>query len=158
MTAYQAKRGRRAAGERGAALIISLIMVFMLALMGVSAMRSSVLEQQMAINSILSSDVLQAAESANEVVLNDQANLARAYQHVDNEITIDRPLGENALFDSEVTLRYVSEGNGVGNSVDAGFGSSSFVSLRYVSSGIARLEEARASRQVDQGVYRSAPK
>ena len=155
MHEYRRRTRRGASRQRGAVLIISLILIFVLSLAGVSSMRNSALEQQMAVNSILSSDVLQAAESANEVVLNDQRNLARAYES--DSITLQNPLGDDSPFASRVTLEYVGEGNAVGGSLNAAQGSNSFAALRYVSSGIARLDDARVSRQVDQGVYRSAP-
>ena len=143
--------------ERGAALLVAMIMIFLLSLMGVSAMRSANLEQQMAVNAILASDVLQAAESANEVILNDQTNLVAAFEASDKMITVDSPLGEDARFDTHVTLRFVGEGNAIGASLDAAQGASSFDALRYVATGDASIAAVRASRRVEQGAYRNAP-
>ena len=129
--------------SRGAALLV--------------AMESGPNVLRMAVNSILSNDVLQGAESANEVILNDRDNLAAAYLAADDTLEVDDPLGDDSLFDSRVTLRYVGEGNAVGASLDASQMSSSFDALRYVAEGEARLDAVRASRRVDQGAYRNAP-
>ena len=152
----RARRAHRRA-ERGAALLVAMIMIFMLSLLGVSAMRGSALERQMAVNAILAGDVLQAAESANEVVLNDRANLTAAFLASDDHIVVEAPLGADATFDSRVTLRYVGEGNAIGASLNAAQGASSFDALRYVATGDASIASIRTSRRVEQGAFRTAP-
>ena len=134
-----------------------MIMIFLLSLLGVSAMRNATLEERMAVNSILTRDVLQAAESANEIVLNDMTNLTAAYLDPTNQIQKSTDLRADIGMQSSVTLRYVGEGNALGASLDASQNASSFDALRYVATGDARIDAVRARRRVNQGAYRNAP-
>ena len=157
MNAMRTRASERHATERGAALMVAMIMVFALSLMGVSAMRNSTLEQQMAVNSILANDVLQVAESANEIVLNDRDNLTAAYLAPSDTMSFTPTLREEVGMTSRVVLSYVGEGNAVGASLDARQGANSFDALRYVASSEARIDAVRARRRIDQGAYRNAP-
>ena len=169
MTPFDARARRcrrRRPRQRGAALLVAMIMIFVLSLMGMSAMRGSTLERRMADNSILAREVLQSAESANEIALNDRANLALAYRLHTESLAADAPptglelrpvLRTDVDLRTEVTVRYVGEGNAVGASLDASQGANSFDSLHYVVEGRARLPSVRAARDVHQGAYRNAP-
>jgi len=50
--------------QRGGALLVAMVMIFMLSIMGISVMRSSTLEHRMAVNAIRTAATFQAAESA----------------------------------------------------------------------------------------------
>ncbi len=59
-----ARSPARAAGQRGAALVVSLLILLVLTLIGVSGMQSTVLEERMASNTRERNIAFQAAESA----------------------------------------------------------------------------------------------
>lgn len=143
------------ARQQGAALFVSMIIIFMLSIMGVSAMRGSTLEHRMASNSAYAIDVLQAAESSNELALNNYENLKNASNS--GPITIETNLRVDINMRSEVTLKYVGEGNAVGFSLNADQDAPAVSSHRYIAEGSAILESVQASRRIEQGAYRIAP-
>ena len=167
MTPIDARpRPRPVSRQRGAALLVAMIMIFVLSLMGVTVMRGSTLERRMADNSILAREVLQSAESVNEIALNERANLASAYKlHTDAlaagqasaGLRLTPTLRTDVDMTTTATVHYVGEGNAVGASLDASQGANSFDSLHYVVEGRAALPSVRAARDVHQGAYRNAP-
>jgi len=149
---------RYRSSERGTALMVALVMIFMLSIMGISAMRSSTLESRMAANSIQASSAFQAAESSTEIMLNDPANINAAWADQVAGVTLnttDELDGAAISMDSNVTLRYVGKGPAPGFSL--GLGSNNFSSLRFQSNGTGSIDAVRASSQVEQGAYRIVP-
>lgn len=144
--------------ERGGALLVAMIMIFMLSVMGVSVMRSSTLEKRMAVNAIQSSTTFQAAESAADLALNDTDSL---------DMAIDVGIGQPALIlpidpvradiglESRSTLKYMGEGIAEGFSM--GEGASTFISHRFVARGVSAIASVRSQSSVEQGAYRVAP-
>jgi len=144
--------------QRGGALLVAMIMIFMLSVMGVSAMRSSTLEKRMAVNAIQSSTTFQAAESAADLALNDADSMDMAIN-----IGIDQPalvlpipaVRADIGLESTSTLRYMGVGHAEGFSM--GEGASTFISHRFVASGVSAIESVRSQSSVEQGAYRVAP-
>lgn len=120
-------------------------------------MRSATLERQMVSNAVQSRDVFQAAESSNEIVLNSFANLTSAFESATQSIVIDTEVREGIGLQSQVTLRYIGEGNASGASLSAMQGANSFDALRFVAEGVAKVDAIRASRRIDQGATRTVP-
>lgn len=143
--------------QRGAALMIAMIIIFLLSLMGVSAMRSASLEKQMVGNAVQARDVFQAAESSNEVALNSSQNLTDTFNATDQTLIIDTNIRSDIGMQSQVTLRYVGEGNATGASLNAMQGANSFDALRFVAEGVARIDAVKANRRIDQGATRTVP-
>lgn len=139
--------------QRGGALMVAMVMIFMLSIMGVSAMRGSSLEQRMAANSIMTSNTFQAAESATEIVLNDPNQMVAAY--MGGSVTLDTSGHAPESMDSEVTLTYTGDGPAPGYS--AGAGQALFRALRFVAEGSANIDAASANSTVRQGAYRVVP-
>ncbi len=148
---------KRTSREQGAALLISLVMIFLLALMGVSSMRSASLERQMVGNAVQARDVFQAAESSNEHALNSSKNLTDVFNSPDKYLVFDTDVRSDIGLESQVTLRYVGEGNATGASLNAMQGSNSFDALRFVAEGVATVDAIGASRRIDQGATRTVP-
>jgi hypothetical protein len=143
--------------QRGGALLVAMVMIFMLSIMGVSVMRSSTLEKRMAINAIQTSTTFQAAESASDLVLNDATNLTAAFnagQLKTIMLDIDEVRTDIGL-ESLSTLTYIGDGAAEGFSFGEDTGS--FMSLRYVANGISKIEAARSQRNIEQGAYRVVP-
>ena len=143
--------------QGGAALLVAMVMIFLLSVMGVSSMRSASLEKQMVSNAIQARDVFQAAESSNELALNSSQNLIDAFNATDKVIVLDTQIRSGINLQSQVTLRYVGEGNATGASLNAMQGANSFDTLRFVAEGVANIESVKARRRIDQGVTRIVP-
>lgn len=141
--------------DEGSALLMSIILIFMLSIIGVSAMRSSTLEHQMASNALFARDVFQAAESSNEMLLNDTANLGRALTRC--SVSLVTPLREDIGLRSQATLRHVGEGNAAGYSLDASQNAATISAQRYIVEGVASIDSVRTSRRIEQGASRPAP-
>lgn len=140
--------------QKGSALLIAMVMIFMLSLMGVSAMRGSTLEKRMAINAIQSSTTFQAAESASELALNQPANLNRAYQQgMNNELILEiDEVHEDIGMESRSVLEYVGD-----NALPPGFSVGIVASVIYVASGVSAIPAVRSQSTVEQGAYRVVP-
>ncbi len=149
MTALQLNK------ERGSALMLSLLLIFVMSLIGVSTMRSATLEKRMAANSVQTAYAFQAAETATEERVNDQTVFSNAYTLNGTSIiknttqTTDpkKPITSNSV-------RYLGEGGATGNSIGLGSG---FTALRFEVIGEAELPAVNARAQVVQGGYLIAP-
>lgn len=102
--------------QRGAVLIISLLVLLVLTLIGVSSLDSSILEEKMASNSQISTTAFQSAESAiREKYYEERVNPAMAVVHAQNgntdncdncgvesstEMVYPNPLGKPTLYNS----------------------------------------------------------
>jgi len=141
--------------QEGTALLVAMVMLFMMSIMGISAMRGSTLEKRMAINSVKSATVFHAAESTSDAALNDTNNLTKAYnlgvgqnKKIGGEVDLQSTIA-NATHEYE--LQYTGEG------LAPGF-STGFVTLRFEATGISKIKGARAQSVVQQGAYRVVPK
>ena len=143
--------------QDGAALIVAMVMIFLLSVMGISSMLSASLEKQMVSNAVQANDVFEAAESSNEVALNSSQNLTDAFNATDQFIVLDTEVRNGINLQSQVTLRYVGEGNATGASLNAMQGANSFDALRFVAEGVANIESVKARRRIDQGATRTVP-
>ncbi|MDC0435238.1 PilX N-terminal domain-containing pilus assembly protein [bacterium] len=143
--------------QRGTALVVAMLIIFMLTIMGMSAMRGSSLEHQMATNAVQAAVSFQAAESSTDLALNDTTKLNEVRQETSkskNYVT-DLKLGIDGMV-SEVTLRYVGYGPALGASTSVR-GGSSFRALRFEAQGTASIDAVRSNATVLQGAYRRAP-
>lgn len=156
--------------ERGTALLVALVMIFMLSIMGISAMRSSTLESRMAANSIQASSAFQAAESSTEIMMNDPANLVLAWTRQaavpsnnpgtdpNNRVdinTTDQLDGDDISMVTDAKMVYVGDGPAPGFSL--GQGNNNFMSLRFKANGTGNITAVQASAEVEQGSYRIVP-
>ncbi|NND91533.1 MAG: hypothetical protein HKN42_11780 [Granulosicoccus sp.] len=143
--------------QRGGALLVAMVMIFMLSIMGVSVMRSSTLEKRMAINAIQTSTTFQAAESAANLALNRPANLNVAHSagsHKPVVLAIDEVHLDIGL-ESRSTLEWV--GSGVAPGFSLGEGTAGFEGLYYVATGVSAIDAVRSQSTVEQGAYRVVP-
>lgn len=149
--------------QGGGALLVALIIIFMLSIMGVSSMRGSTLEKRMATNSIQTATTFQAAESMNEVAINNTTNLTRALNRANiervrqgildqsNKLHVEYDLQQAVDVSNEATVEYV----GIGPAF--GFSAGGFVAYRYSIESAASVNAVRAAGEVTQGAYRVAP-
>jgi len=158
---------RSTRSQRGGALLVAMIMIFMLSILGISAMRGSTLERRMATNSIQTATTFQGAESTSELALNDDNNLNQAILTADfdavnqgnlsdsDKIEINYTINQELGMDSQASLQYVGRGPAYGFST--GVGGSKFQAFRYEVQGGAKVDAIRARAAVTQGAYRIAP-
>ncbi|MEE9320317.1 MAG: PilX N-terminal domain-containing pilus assembly protein [Granulosicoccus sp.] len=141
--------------QRGAALLVAMVMIFMLSVLGVSAMRGSTIERRMATNSIQTQTNFQAAESSSEIGLNDSTNLENAYEANGTIVTVDTDLQHAMGSDSEVQLQYIGEG--IAEGFSTGSGSNKFMALRFEARGLSNADTVRARSEILQGANRVVP-
>lgn len=151
-------RSRIAAGSQtGGALLVAMVMIFMLSIMGASAMRSSTLEKRMTANAIQTSATFQAAESASNLALNDPDNLTTTYNTGYKKkviLPIDEVRDDIGL-ESRSLLEWVGTGAAPGYSL--GEGKAGFQGLYYVATGVSAIDTVRSQATVEQGAYRIVP-
>jgi len=140
--------------QHGGALMISMVLIFMMSVMGISSMRSATLEKRMAANSVHKSVVLQAAESATELAIGKRWNLEQALDRDGAEHEASVALNT----DTALSLNAVVEFKGLGPPLGFGLGAGSgFTAYRYETKGDASLAEIQAKSVVIQGAYHIAP-
>ncbi|WP_456085437.1 pilus assembly PilX family protein [Marinobacter lipolyticus] len=145
--------------ERGATLIVSLIVLLVLTLIGIAGMNTSVMQERMAVNSQNSNRSFQAAESTVRSLM----DLVYA-----NNLDLLRESMQNASgLSSEVNVT-IDSGNGVsgsyqarylgevivtsGSSMDADESSNQLKGFRYELEGEANMTNTGASARVFKGI------
>lgn len=140
--------------QSGAVLIISLLMLVVLTLLGVTAMSSSTMGEKMSANNMNYNAAFHASESAVEAALDDASSLAQAINSA-APVTITVDLGDpNISTSADVT--YLGSGIALGFSL--GQNSSSFSSYRFDATGTAIKNNVGAKTITSQGVHRVGPK
>ncbi len=143
--------------ERGAALLIAIVMIFMLSLMGVSAMKGSALERRMASNSVQSAAAFQAAESLTDIALDNEANLDAAWRIQPGVYTVPSIDLKNSFVAAQgVETEFIGDGLPIGYSLAVGNGSS-FSAFNYEIKGATVMEGTRTASAVTQGAFRIVP-
>lgn len=146
-------------GERGATLIVSLIVLLVLTLIGVAGMNTSVMQERMAVNSQNSNRAFQAAESTVRSLLDD------VYA---NDLTLLRDSMQNSSGLSDRVTMTIDSGKGVsgsyqarylgeviitsGSSMDADESSNQLKGFRYELEGEASVANTGASARVFKGI------
>lgn len=141
--------------QRGGALLVAMVMIFMLSVLGVSAMRGSTIERRMASNSIQTQTNFQIAESSSEIGLNDSENLESAYEAGGSTVTVDTNIQHAMGSDSEVQMQYIGEG--IAEGFSTGSGSNKFMALRFEARGLSNADSVRARSEILQGANRVVP-
>jgi len=137
--------------QSGAALMVAMVLIFMLSILGVSAMRDATLEGQLASNSVQKEITFQSAESATDTVLSIEDALdSRA---VESTICKETPtllnMNDLSQADSQTTVARVKYG---GKSLPTGWTVGVIGGRRFVVTGTSTLPEANTSTTIVQGV------
>ncbi len=142
--------------EHGGALLVSIIMIFMMSILGVSTMRGSTIERRMADNSIITNKNFQIAESSTELSLNEINNLADAING-GQPLQVDTEVYKNTTaITSWAELTFVGRGFQEGTSFGDG-NPGTFDSGRFVSRGNSESASVRASSEIHQGASHTIP-
>ena len=139
--------------QSGAVLVISLILLLVLTVIGVTSMRSATLEEKMAANSMNYGVTFHAAESAIENALDDTNSLVQAIL-TSGTVAVDLDVGDSSV-NSSANVTYLGSGIALGFSL--GQNSSAFSSYRFDTTGTATRTNTGASVSVSQGVRRIGP-
>lgn len=146
--------------QRGAALIVSLVVLLVLTLIGVAGMNTSVMQERMAVNSQNSNRAFQAAESTVSALTN---------QLYANDLSLLRESMQSATEESSVvSVTTLDPGNGItgtyqarflgeiiitsGSSMNADESSSQLKGFRYELIGEAEMANTGAEARVFKGI------
>ncbi len=135
------------AKQDGAALLVSLVFIFLMSVLGISAMIDATLEGQLANNAIQKELTLQAAEAASNKLLNEPNAL-------ENSICDNNPIWEAQPHLQQSTeqmtrarVEYGGRANPIGYSLGGPIGA-----RRFVVTGDSRIDSVSTGSQVSQGV------
>ena len=142
--------------QRGAALLVALVMIFMMTVLGLTAMRESSLEKRMTTNSVHKSSTFQSAESATDLIINDTDNLSDAFTQPNLPLNVTLPLPSNTEMTLTGTIEYTGVGPPIGFSLGK-TGGGGFQALRFRVEGDAEIINVQSSTTVRQGTFRTVP-
>lgn len=140
--------------QQGAALLVAMVLLFMMSVLGVTAMRESTLEKKMTTNSVHKSSTFQSAESATDMAIGDPDNLSAAFTANGAHLQIELPPTSNTQMKADANLYFAGSGPPVGFSLGTGGG---FQALRFVAEGFAEIAAVQSATAVHQGAYRTVP-
>jgi len=140
--------------QRGAALLVALVMIFMMTVLGLTAMRESSLEKRMTTNSVHKSSTFQAAESATDLIINNEANLTEAFTREGEIVNVALPIPTNTEMELTGSIEYTGHGAPSGFSFGKKGG---FQALRYRVQGDAKIVNVQSASKVFQGTYQIVP-
>jgi len=135
--------------QTGAALMVSLVLIFMMSVMGISAMRSANLDKRMSTNAVHKSRTFQAAESITELALDDRGALGKALTS-GGVVMSDVKLNTDENLKTKVTLEFTGMG------MVSGW-STTFMGPQFQVVGTGEIENVYAKTRIVQGAYVPAP-
>ncbi|NND93085.1 MAG: hypothetical protein HKN42_19670 [Granulosicoccus sp.] len=133
--------------EKGSVLMVAMIMIFMLSILGVSAMRGASLEGQLASNAVHKEITFQAAESASDAVLAIDGKLESIICNDTDETFSQNALGQSAEQVTASVLEYGGRAPALGYSLGGSIGA-----RRFVVTGSSSLPDVHTSTTIVQGV------
>ncbi len=134
--------------EQGAALMVAMVMIFVMSLLGVSAMRSGTMETRMVANAFEKDLTFQAAESATDFIIADDAKLEDVICQPSAVRSDVNQLESGAILETIVDVSYGGESVAIGYSLDSGF-----TAMRFIASGRSTLVESGTASRITQGVF-----
>lgn len=140
-----------AKNQQGAALMVSMVLIFMLTILGISAMREATLEGQLAANSIQKEITFQSAESATDIVMaiEDSANAMSPVAVIckpKKEFDMNN-LSVPDVQETKVSVEYGGQSLPVGYSLGGQVGG-----RRFVVTGESNLPGVSTSTRIAQGI------
>lgn len=132
--------------EEGAALLVSMVMVFMLTILGIASMQGATLENSLAANAIQKDTTFQAAESATDMAL----STPNAVENVicsPATTTTAASLSQSSAQDTRFTLEYGGRALPVGYSLGGPIGA-----RRFVVTGTSEIPDSHTRTSIAQGV------
>jgi type IV pilus assembly protein PilX len=140
--------------QQGVVLLMSLIILVVMTVIGISLMGNSTLEERMAANQMNEHLILHASESATEIMVDDTDTLADALVSA-TPITVSVNVGDSSITAAAV-LTYDGAANPQGWSM--GVNDGSFMAHTIKTEGTATKSNANATITTVQGISRLGPK
>jgi len=147
----------RSKRQHGGALLVSIIMIFMMSILGISTMRGSTIERRMADNSVATNTNFQIAESSTEMSLNTPDNLLTAYAADGQDVAIQTTINPNVAATSWANLKFVGLGGAIPGWATGVGNTTTFVGARFIANGNSRSATVRADSEIEQGAGRPVP-
>lgn len=137
--------------QEGAALIVSIAIIFVISILSVSSMRESTLEGQLAANAFQKEITFQSAESASDIVLaiedSSQSMAVESFICKDDEKFLMDDLSVPDVQNTSVTVGYAGQALVTGWSLGGPVGG-----RRFVVTGKSELPGANTTTQISQGI------
>lgn len=142
-------------GQQGAVLAVSLVILFLLSILGLAVMKSSTLEEKMAANALHHDIAFQVTETVSENEISNTQNMVNAFNSTSASTTVNFKHSTIDMVDATTTVSYVKESFAPGFSLS---GSSGKVSMyMFVANTVGTINQTNTSARVIQGFYRKAP-
>jgi len=133
--------------QSGAALLVAMVVLFMMSIIGISAMQSANVETQLATNAIVKETTFQSAESATDAILTVPNVLADVVCQSDSNDTMMTNLDRTT---NQVTQASVSYG---GQAIAEGYGLNDprFALHRFYVTGTSEVADMNTSTTINTG-------
>ncbi len=141
------------AKQKGAVLIMSMLMLLIMTLIGITTMNTATLEEKMSANSMNNNISLQASESAVDAALADTNNLVLALNS-STAVSITTNLGATGVT-SVATIKYI--GATIAPGFSFGNNQGTFSTYQFEAEGTGTIPAANAKSITVQGIYRIGP-
>jgi len=138
--------------QDGIALLVSMILIFVMSLLGISAMRSATLEGRMVSNSFQKELTLQAAESASDSIVADNVKIEAAICAPNEKQYAKANLNANGKLTTSSTIEY----GGATLVRDFSLGGE-FGSIKFITGGESTINNTNTTSRVSQGVVLIGP-
>lgn len=138
--------------QDGAALMVSLVLIFIMTVMGMTSLRESSLQKRMTTNAVHKSIAFQLADTTTTTVMNDTDQLMKAYDAGGENIEVYSQNTDGLQVVGKI--RYQGMSNAFGYSLGNVGG---FQTLSFEIRGEAHINDGQISSSVLQGVERIVP-
>jgi len=139
--------------QTGAVLIMSMLMLLVMTLIGITTMNTATLEEKMSANSMNNNISLQASESAVDAALADTNNLVLALNS-STPISVTTNLGTSGVT-SVASITYI--GSTIAPGFSFGNNQGTFSTYQFEAEGTGAVPAANATSVTVQGIYRIGP-
>lgn len=138
--------------EQGMALMVSMVLIFLMSVLGISAMRTATLEGRMVSNSFQKELTLQAAESASDEIISNDVIIEKSICTSGKQITPMDKLNAEAVLDTEGYITFGGSTVVLNYSLDGGFGA-----VKFIAGGESNLANTSTRSEISQGLYLIGP-
>ena len=133
--------------EHGAALIVAMVILFMISILGISAMQSANVETQLASNALVKETTFQSAESAADAILSAENVLADVVCETAPNVTVLPDLNRT---DNQTTTAIVQYG---GKAIANGYSiNEKFSTQRFYVTGVSTVNDMNTSTTIVTGL------
>ncbi len=139
--------------QKGAVLVVSLVLLLVMTLIGITGMRSANVDEKMAANSMNKNISFQASESAVDGAIASVSTLEQAINS-GGIVTFSVDMGDTSI-SASAAIDYL--GTGIAPGYSLGENEGSFMNYRYDIIGTGNVTAANAQTVTAQGIWRIAP-